>query len=112
VLLVDPDVDGHDLSELAEVAAAGFTTHPHWDHLLWHARFGEIPDVGRRSARRSRGNVSPMPGRRPRGSLRACRWNYSARSDRAHSAAPRLTGRTVLLYCVTLCGARVAAVAR
>jgi glyoxylase-like metal-dependent hydrolase (beta-lactamase superfamily II) len=22
---------------------AGFSTHPHWDHLLWHARFGEVP---------------------------------------------------------------------
>lgn len=23
--------------------AAGFSTHPHWDHLLWHARLGEVP---------------------------------------------------------------------
>ena len=22
---------------------AGFSTHPHWDHLLWHSRFGEVP---------------------------------------------------------------------
>ncbi len=22
---------------------AGFSTHPHWDHLLWHPRFGEVP---------------------------------------------------------------------
>ena len=22
---------------------AGFSTHPHWDHLLWHARFGDVP---------------------------------------------------------------------
>jgi len=53
VLLVDPGVDGHDLTELAddiadlgEAVAAGFSTHPHWDHLLWHARFGEVPRYG------------------------------------------------------------------
>ena len=22
---------------------AGFSTHPHWDHLLWHDRFGDVP---------------------------------------------------------------------
>src|SRR6202012_386628 len=22
---------------------AGFCTHPHWDHLLWHPRFGDVP---------------------------------------------------------------------
>lgn len=22
---------------------AGFCTHPHWDHLLWHSRFGDVP---------------------------------------------------------------------
>jgi glyoxylase-like metal-dependent hydrolase (beta-lactamase superfamily II) len=22
---------------------AGFSTHPHWDHLLWHSRFGDVP---------------------------------------------------------------------
>jgi glyoxylase-like metal-dependent hydrolase (beta-lactamase superfamily II) len=22
---------------------AGFATHPHWDHLLWHPRFGDVP---------------------------------------------------------------------
>ena len=22
---------------------AGFATHPHWDHLLWHERFGDVP---------------------------------------------------------------------
>jgi glyoxylase-like metal-dependent hydrolase (beta-lactamase superfamily II) len=53
VLLVDPGVDGHDLAELAddiaelgEAVAAGFSTHPHWDHLLWDARFGEVPRYG------------------------------------------------------------------
>jgi hypothetical protein len=22
---------------------AGFSTHPHWDHLLWHPRLGDVP---------------------------------------------------------------------
>jgi glyoxylase-like metal-dependent hydrolase (beta-lactamase superfamily II) len=25
---------------------AGFSTHPHWDHLLWHARLGSAPRYG------------------------------------------------------------------
>src|SRR4029453_11963067 len=25
---------------------AGFSTHPHWDHLLWHAKLGEAPRYG------------------------------------------------------------------
>ena len=25
---------------------AGFSTHPHWDHLLWDARFGVAPRYG------------------------------------------------------------------
>jgi glyoxylase-like metal-dependent hydrolase (beta-lactamase superfamily II) len=25
---------------------AGFSTHPHWDHLLWHARLGTAPRYG------------------------------------------------------------------
>jgi glyoxylase-like metal-dependent hydrolase (beta-lactamase superfamily II) len=25
---------------------AGFSTHPHWDHLLWHASLGEAPRYG------------------------------------------------------------------
>src|SRR5215468_591181 len=53
VLLVDPGIDGDDLAELAddiaglgETVAAGFSTHPHWDHVLWHARFGGVPRYG------------------------------------------------------------------
>ncbi|WP_246239072.1 MBL fold metallo-hydrolase [Acrocarpospora corrugata] len=47
VLLIDPGVQGHemaclanDLRELSQPVVAGFSTHPHWDHLLWHAGFG------------------------------------------------------------------------
>ena len=50
LVLVDPGIDGSDLDELADdveglgvPVVAGFSTHPHWDHLLWHSRFGEVP---------------------------------------------------------------------
>jgi glyoxylase-like metal-dependent hydrolase (beta-lactamase superfamily II) len=53
-LLVDPGVDGDDLEELAEdlevlgtAVTVGFATHPHWDHVLWHYRFGaDTPRFG------------------------------------------------------------------
>ena len=48
--LVDPGIDGADLDQLADdvdrlgiPVVAGFSTHPHWDHLLWHSRFGDVP---------------------------------------------------------------------
>jgi glyoxylase-like metal-dependent hydrolase (beta-lactamase superfamily II) len=50
VLLIDPGILGHemaalanDLSDSGQTVAAGFSTHPHWDHLLWHARLGAAP---------------------------------------------------------------------
>jgi glyoxylase-like metal-dependent hydrolase (beta-lactamase superfamily II) len=50
LLIVDPGIDGADLAELADEVdrlgapvVAGFSTHPHWDHLLWHSRFGDVP---------------------------------------------------------------------
>ena len=50
VLLIDPGVTGseiaclaNDLRELGQPVVAGFSTHPHWDHLLWHARLGAAP---------------------------------------------------------------------
>jgi glyoxylase-like metal-dependent hydrolase (beta-lactamase superfamily II) len=53
VLLIDPGVHGHemaalanDLRELGQPVVAGFSTHPHWDHLLWHARLGAAPRYG------------------------------------------------------------------
>jgi glyoxylase-like metal-dependent hydrolase (beta-lactamase superfamily II) len=53
VLLIDPGVLDHemvalanDLRELGELVAAGFSTHPHWDHLLWHAELGSAPRYG------------------------------------------------------------------
>jgi glyoxylase-like metal-dependent hydrolase (beta-lactamase superfamily II) len=50
LILVDPGIDGSELHQLADdldglgiPVVAGFSTHPHWDHLLWHARFGDVP---------------------------------------------------------------------
>jgi glyoxylase-like metal-dependent hydrolase (beta-lactamase superfamily II) len=50
LILVDPGIHGAELNELADdldrlgiPVVAGFSTHPHWDHLLWHSRFGEVP---------------------------------------------------------------------
>jgi glyoxylase-like metal-dependent hydrolase (beta-lactamase superfamily II) len=53
VLLIDPGIYGsemaclaNDLSDAGEIVVAGFSTHPHWDHVLWHARFGSAPRYG------------------------------------------------------------------
>ncbi|MGO9781147.1 MAG: MBL fold metallo-hydrolase [Streptosporangiaceae bacterium] len=53
VLLIDPGVQGSemaclatDLGELGQAVVAGFSTHPHWDHLLWHAGLGAAPRYG------------------------------------------------------------------
>src|SRR3954452_2930702 len=50
LILVDPGIDGADLDQLADdvdrlgvPVVAGFSTHLHWDHLLWHSRFGDVP---------------------------------------------------------------------
>jgi glyoxylase-like metal-dependent hydrolase (beta-lactamase superfamily II) len=50
LILIDPGIDGSELNELADdldrlgiAVLAGFSTHPHWDHLLWHGRFGDVP---------------------------------------------------------------------
>jgi glyoxylase-like metal-dependent hydrolase (beta-lactamase superfamily II) len=53
VLVIDPGVRGDemaclasDLSDLGQTVVAGFSTHPHWDHLLWHASLGAAPRYG------------------------------------------------------------------
>src|SRR4029077_3749327 len=35
-----------DLRKLGQRVAAGFSTHPHWDHLLWDASLGAVPRYG------------------------------------------------------------------
>ena len=53
VLLIDPGIRGdemaclaNDLSDLGQLVVAGFSTHPDWDHVLWHAELGEAPRYG------------------------------------------------------------------
>jgi glyoxylase-like metal-dependent hydrolase (beta-lactamase superfamily II) len=50
LVLVDPGIHGAELEQLADdverlgvPVVAGFSTHLHWDHLLWHERFGNVP---------------------------------------------------------------------
>jgi glyoxylase-like metal-dependent hydrolase (beta-lactamase superfamily II) len=52
-LLIDAGIYGHemaclanDLSESGQTVVAGFSTHPHWDHVLWHAGLGAAPRYG------------------------------------------------------------------
>jgi glyoxylase-like metal-dependent hydrolase (beta-lactamase superfamily II) len=53
VLLIDAGVTAdemagiaHDLRDLTQTVVAGFSTHAHWDHLLWSAKFGAAPRYG------------------------------------------------------------------
>ncbi|HEU5473320.1 MAG TPA: MBL fold metallo-hydrolase [Actinophytocola sp.] len=53
VLLIDPGIRGdemvclaNDLRQLGRPVLAGFSTHPDWDHVLWHAELGEAPRYG------------------------------------------------------------------
>ena len=53
VLLVDPGIRGaemaclaDDLRERGQAVVAGFSTHPDWDHVLWHADLGDAPRYG------------------------------------------------------------------
>ena len=64
LVLVDPGIDGSDMEELAHDldglglrVVAGFCTHPHWDHLLWQSRFGEVPRYATATCARTAGEV-------------------------------------------------------
>ncbi|HEX5013291.1 MAG TPA: MBL fold metallo-hydrolase [Candidatus Limnocylindrales bacterium] len=53
VLVVDPGIRGDeltclatDISGLGQTVVAGFATHPHWDHVLWHPQLGAAPRYG------------------------------------------------------------------
>lgn len=53
VLLIDPGITraemadlANDLRELGQPIVAGFSTHPDWDHVLWHPDFGDVPRYG------------------------------------------------------------------
>lgn len=52
-LLIDPGLTddemtclANDVRELGRPVVAGFSTHPDWDHVLWHAELGEAPRYG------------------------------------------------------------------
>jgi glyoxylase-like metal-dependent hydrolase (beta-lactamase superfamily II) len=73
LILVDPGIDGSDLNQLPDdldrrgiAVVAGFSTHPHWDHLLWHPRFGDVPryatPAGARAASQARERGRRMAG--------------------------------------------------
>lgn len=53
VLLIDAGITGeemvclaNDLSGLGQPVVAGFSTHPDWDHVLWHTALGEATRYG------------------------------------------------------------------
>ena len=53
LLLIDAGITGdemaclaNDLSDVGQPVVAGFSTHPDWDHVLWHAKLGEAPRYG------------------------------------------------------------------
>ena len=53
VLLVDPGIIRGELADIAsdlrkmgQGVVAGFSTHPDWDHVLWHPDFGDVPRYG------------------------------------------------------------------
>lgn len=50
LIVIDPGIHGSEMAALADdldrlgiPVVAGFSTHPHTDHLLWHPRFGDVP---------------------------------------------------------------------
>lgn len=53
VLLIDAGITDSemrclaaDLRELGQPVVAGFSTHPDWDHVLWHPELGDAPRYG------------------------------------------------------------------
>ncbi len=53
VLLIDPGITvnemagiASDLRDVGQPVVAGFSTHPDWDHVLWHPDFGDTPRYG------------------------------------------------------------------
>ncbi|MFD7879945.1 MBL fold metallo-hydrolase, partial [Streptomyces sp. NPDC059766] len=78
LVLIDPGIHGAELDGLADdvdrlgiPVVAGFCTHPHWDHLLWHPRFGDVPryaaPAAARLAGQARERAPAVAALRPRG---------------------------------------------
>ena len=91
LILIDPGIDGSELNQLADdvdrlgiPVVARFATHPHWDHLLWHPRFGDVPRYATPAGASPRCPRTPDPCRARSSSIR-----------RTPSATPRCCSRTV-----------------
>ncbi len=113
LILVDPGIDGADLDQLADdvealgiPVVAGFSTHCHWDHLLWHSRFGDVPryatDENARAAREARERAQAMAAEsasaEPRNARicrpdRAVRWSLRSGCPVRGRRGPRARGR-------------------
>ena len=53
VLLIDPGIQrseiaaiANDVNESGQPVVVGFSTHPHWDHVLWLTELGDAPRYG------------------------------------------------------------------
>jgi glyoxylase-like metal-dependent hydrolase (beta-lactamase superfamily II) len=53
VLVINPGITGEEMAAIADAVrqsgqsvVAGFSTHPDWDHVLWHPELGEAPRYG------------------------------------------------------------------
>ncbi|MET7689073.1 MBL fold metallo-hydrolase [Streptomyces sp. NPDC005483] len=64
LIVIDPGINGSELDQLADAVdqlgipvVAGFCTHPHWDHLLWHPRLGDVPRYATPAAARVAGEA-------------------------------------------------------
>jgi len=68
-LVVDPAVTAAEVKALAAAikgrglrVVAGFSTHAHWDHLLWSAQFGNVPRFATKQvaeiAQKGRGKIA------------------------------------------------------
>ena len=69
VLLVDAGITRDEtadivagLGERGLSVVAGFSTHPHWDHLLWHADLGAVARYGTAAAAAAIGARLATPG--------------------------------------------------
>lgn len=69
VLLVDPGITreemaaiAQDLHEKGQPVVVGFSTHPHWDHVLWHTAFGDAARYGTARCADSIREVVSQPG--------------------------------------------------
>ncbi len=69
VLLVDAGITRDEIAGIAAglgerglPVVAGFSTHPHWDHLLWHADLGVAPRYGTAQAAGAIGARLATPG--------------------------------------------------